>query len=62
MLIKEKVKYEAISGKSLRESLIKRINYLKESNELKGNSNAELNNRINNLKNDWRKKSSETEE
>lgn len=56
------MKYEAISGKSLRESLIKRINYLKESNELKGNSNAELNNRTNNLKNDWRKKSSETEE
>ena len=53
---KEKIKYEITNVKLLKESLVKRINYLKESNNLKASSD------VNNSKNNWRKRSSENEE
>ena len=53
---KDKIKYEITNVKLLKESLVKRINYLKESNNLKASSD------VNNSKNNWRKRSSENEE
>ena len=63
-IIKEKLKYDITSSKNLKKLILKRINYNKESSDLKAtpsNDSKSLN--INHSENySWRKKSNEGEE